>query len=823
MTTYPPLPIDDLLPSLLTTLTTNTRAVLQAPPGAGKTTRVPLALLGEHWLDDRAIVLLEPRRLAARTAAMHMSALLGEQVGETVGYRIRLDSRVGPRTRIEVVTEGVLIRLLQDDPELRRYGAVIIDEYHERNLLADLGLALTLDVQRALRDDLRLLVMSATLDGAAVATLLDDAPTLQSAGRSFPVTIDHRALPRGMPLETGVAKAIRETLANEPGSLLVFLPGDHSIRRVADLLDGRLPADCRVARLHGSLTPAEQDAAIRPAPPGQRKIVLSTNIAETSLTIDGVRVVIDAGYERRPRFDPGSGMTRLHTQRISQAAAAQRAGRAGRLEPGAAIRLWPAEQQARLRAYSTPEMLDADLAALVLELAIWGCPDPDSLSWLDPPPAAAWDQARTLLQTLGAIDDRGSPTAHGRAMQRLGVQPRLAHLLLQAQTRGWQDVGCALAALLGERDPLPGHGSDITLRLRQLPHGRSAHWQRLREQARRLRQQLPGATRNAPEEAAAILLGLAWPDRIAQRRPGSRPGYRLSNGRGAVLPDHDPLGKAPWLVVADSDNQSPDVRIRLAAELPTTAMIEEFAALIEARDHVRWDDAREAVVATRQQRIGVLVLDERPLQHLPDGAAQAGLLDAIRRRGLALLPWQERERQWQARVMLLHALEPADWPAVDDASLLATLDDWLLPWLDGLRSLADLRKLPLQPVLDNLLDHPLQQRLNAAAPTRITVPGGSRIAIDYCATGGPVLAVKLQELFGLTDTPRIADQRVTLTLHLLSPAGRPVQITSDLGGFWRGAYADVRKDLRGRYPRHPWPEDPINATPTRQARRRSSR
>jgi len=815
----PSLPIDTLLPRLRCTLSSRASAVLQAPPGAGKTTRVPLALLDAPWLAGRSMLMLEPRRLAARNAAAHMSALLGQPVGATVGYRVRLDSKIGPDTRIEVVTEGVLIRLLQDDPELRRYGLVIFDEFHERSLLADLGLALTLDVQGSLREDLRVLVMSATLDGGPIAALLDNAPLLSSAGRSFPVEIRHQGSPQALPSITDIVTTIRRTLASEPGSLLVFLPGGSAIRRVAELLADNLPPDCQVVRLHGDLPTDAQDAAIRPAVPGTRKIVLSTNIAETSLTIDGVRVVIDSGLERRPRFDPASGMSQLHTQQISQAAASQRAGRAGRLEPGLAIRLWSAEQHARLRPFTTPEVLSADLASPALELAHWGCGEPSALRWLDRPPPPAWAQACELLRQLGAIDDQGRLTAHGRAMHALGVHPRLAHMLLCGQALGWQATASALAALLGERDPSPGLGSDISLRLRQLPRAQGGNWRQLREQARALRQHLPGPTRDTTEDTTAILLCFAYPDRIAQRRPGLRPAYLLANGRGAALADDDPLGMEPWLVIASVDDQPPQAYIRLASALSAEALATHCVGLIKDVDHIRWDDARGAVLATRQRRLGALVLSERPLPEVPAGALSTGLLDAVRRRGLQLLPWQEQDLQWQARVMMLHALEPGDWPAVDDTRLLATLDTWLAPFLGGMRSLADLRKLPMRQALETLLSHQQRQRLNEEAPSRLTVPSGSSVAIDYRAAGGPTLAVKLQELFGTTHTPTIARGRIPLTLQLLSPARRPVQITRDLAGFWAGSYAQVRKDLRGRYPKHPWPDDPATATPTRHTKR----
>lgn len=815
-----PLPIDAILPQLLDILGHHTRAVLGAPPGAGKTTRVPLALLSASWLNGRRILMLEPRRLAARNAATFMSRQLGESLGETVGYRVRLDSRVGPGTRIEVVTEGVLTRLLQDDPELSRYGAVLFDEFHERSLQADLGLALCLDVQNALRDDLRLLVMSATLDSAPLAALLDGAPVLNSAGRSFPVEIRHEPpSSRDARLEAYVAAAIRTTLNTESGSILVFLPGSREIQRVAGLLADTLPADCRLAPLYGDLPTAEQDAAIQPPEPGRRKIVLATNIAETSLTIEGIRVVIDVGLERRPCFDPGSGMSRLRTQPISRAAANQRAGRAGRLEPGIAIRLWTAEKHAQLPPFSPPEISQADLAPLVLELAQWGCTDPTTLRWLDPPPSAPWAQARALLQELGALHEDGTPTSHGRAMHALGVHPRVGHMLLCAQALGWHDTACMLAALLGERDPLRGAGSDVGLRLQNGRHVRGAAWNRLREQARVLRHRLTGTSKPEPEAAAGILLAFAFPDRIAQRRPGNRPAFLLANGRGAFLADDDPLREAPLLVAAELDGEARESRIHLAAAIPRSDLETHFAERIKVIDRMGWDAAQEAVVATRQRRLGAIILSENPLPNPPPDRLRDGLLEGIRRAGLHALPWQESERQWQARVMLLQSLEPERWPTVDDSRLLATLEEWLAPFLVGMSRLAHLQRLHLQQALDTLLSYSQRRELAEQTPERITVPSGSTLALDYRAEGGPVLAVKLQEMFGTTAGPRIAHGRIALTLHLLSPARRPVQITRDLSAFWKGSYTEVRKDLRGRYPKHPWPEDPVNAAPTRHSKR----
>lgn len=817
------LPIDTILPRLLHALQSGNAAVLQAPPGAGKTTRVPLALLTEPWLQDRRIVMLEPRRLAARAAARFMSTQLGEPVGQTVGYRMRLDSKVSAATRIEVVTEGVLTRLLQDDPALERYGCVIFDEFHERSLQADLGLALALEVQQALRPDLRLLVMSATLDAGPVAGLLGGAPLISSEGRSYPVEVRYRPAGR-LPPEQHLVEVILQVLREESGSVLVFLPGGGEIRRLARMLTSRLPADTFLAPLYGELAQGAQDAAIAPAPPGQRKIVLATAIAETSLTIEGVRVVVDAGLSRRAAFDPVSGLTRLVTVKVSQAAAEQRRGRAGRLEPGVCYRLWAQAEQPRLAAFTPPEILEADLADLVLELAQWGALTPTALTWLDPPPAPAWEQAKALLQQLQALTADGRISEHGRALRTLPLHPRLAHMLIRGRELGWSRLAAELAALLSERDVLSsGREASVEARL-AIIRGTAAGGDRNRLQPVRASiqalQRYRGPTELPEDDAAAgILLGHAYPERIARRRSADAPRYLLANGRGAYLEPNDPLRAAQFLVAAELDGDPRDARIFLAAALSRDAIERYFADAISQHEHIVWDADAAAVLARRQRRYGALVLEDAPLTAPDPAAVTTALLEGIRSQGLQVLPWTEPLRQWQARVMLLHRLDPQAWPALSDQALLATLEDWFAPFVQGISRLSQLRNVPLKQALEALLTYQQQRQLEAEAPTHLAVPSGSRVAIDYLAGETPVLPVKLQEMFGQQDTPRIAGGRLALTLHLLSPARRPVQVTQDLAGFWRTGYAEVRKELRGRYPKHPWPEDPLTAPPMRGVKR----
>lgn len=806
-------PIDPLLPQLVDTLAEHTTALLSAPPGAGKTTRVPPALLTADWLGNQKILMLEPRRLATRSAARFMARERGEAAGRTIGYRTRLDTKISPATRIEVVTEGILTRMIQSDPGLDGIGCVIFDEFHERSLQADLGLALAREVQQALRPDLRILVMSATLAVDALRDKLGQPPLLEALGRSYPVELHYRPPPRDRGLLDHVASTVLQTLTQEPGSVLVFLPGTGEIRRVASTLEQRLPRQVRLCPLYGQMRPEDQDAAIAPAPAGERKVVLATAIAESSLTIEGIRVVVDAGQQRRSRFDPNSGMSRLITENVSRASAEQRAGRAGRLQAGVCYRLWSESQQARLRPHTPPEIEQADLASLVLELAGWGTSDAQQLTWLDPPPPAHWAQARELLQQLDALDAEGRITGHGRALLKPGLHPRLAHLLLRGRECGQGRLAAELAALLSDRDLLPpGSGSDLNERLDALRRG---HPRLSPARLRPVRQLADSLASRAPDrEGKALpgaLLALAFPDRIAQAR-GGRGRFRLSNGRGAFLPEDDPLAGQPWLVAAELDGQARESRIFLAASVSQAELESALAARIEDVESADWDEARGRIVARRQRRLGALVLAETELTQPPAAVLEAGLLAAVRARGIHALPWTGAARSWQARAHCLHRLLPEAWPAVDDATLTETLEAWLAPFLHGARSWREVERLDLLAALKTRLQPAQWAELDRLAPARLTIPTGRQVELDYAADGGPVLATKLQSVFGWTRTPTIADGRLPVVLHLLSPAGRPLAVTADLASFWDNAYPEVRKDMRGRYPKHPWPEDPRGAT-----------
>ena len=825
-----PLPIEPVLPALLAALARTTAAVLQAPPGAGKTTLVPLALLDAEWLAGGRILMLEPRRLAARAAAHRMATLLGEGVGQRVGYRMRGDTRVGPHTRIEVLTEGVLTRMLQQDPSLEGTGLVIFDEFHERSLHADLGLALALQSRQLLRPDLRLLVMSATLDGAAVAGLLGGAPVGSSEGRSYPVEPRWLDRPLAAPVTEAVVRMTRRALQRHQGDVLVFLPGAAEIDRAHQAL-GDCGAD--VYPLHGSLPFDQQDRAIRPSPPGRRKVVLATSIAETSLTIEGVTVVVDSGLMRVPRFSPRTGMTRLETVRVTRAAAEQRAGRAGRLAPGTCYRLWTEAEHATLLGQSQPEILEADLAPLALELAAWGILDPAELRWLDPPPAGALAQARELLRELGAIADDFRITAHGRSLTSLPAHPRLAHMLRLAPRLGAVRLAGEIAALLEERDIFRRGDApadpDLRLRIEALRTGRGAldpgALARARREARHWASRLAATDRDTRAQAeelehAGVLLALAYPDRVAQRRAGTRDRVLLRNGRGAVLAAPGALAAADYLVAAQLEDRGAESRIFLAAPIQLADIERWFAADITTQRSVELDEASGAVRARMQRRLGALVLHETGVRDVPEEEIAAVLLAAVRRRGLPSLGWTREAEQLRFRIAALHALDPTAWPDVSDAPLLASLEQWLAPHLAGVRSLDALARLPLTEPLRDLLDWQARRRLDELAPSHWTVPSGSRIPIDYSDPAAPVLAVRLQEMFGTLDTPRIAGGRIPLTLHLLSPAHRPVQITRDLASFWKSTYFEVRKDLKGRYPKHYWPDDPLVAEPTRRTRPR---
>lgn len=820
------LPIHAALPALRAALAAHSSAVLAAPPGAGKTTVVPLALRDEGWLGGQRVVMLEPRRVAARAAARFMARSLGESVGETVGFRVRGETRVSARTRVEVVTEGVLTRMLQDDPGLEGTGLVIFDEFHERNLPADIGLALTLEAQQALRPELRILVMSATLDGVRVAELLGGAPVVESEGRAWPVRTIYRQRPVTDRIEGAVAAEVRASLDEDDGDLLVFLPGVGEIGRTAALLGGGLPAGVRVLELHGSLPAERQDEALAAAPPGTRKVVLATSIAESSVTVDGVRVVIDSGLARVPRFSPRTGMTRLETVRVSRASADQRRGRAGRQGEGTCRRLWTEGEHAGLVPYTRPEILEADLSPLALDLAVAGVRDPSLLRWLDPPPAAAFAQARALLAQLGALDAGGALTAHGRAMSRMGVAPRLAHMLLRSAELGLADLASELAALAEERDILRGEGgpppADLRLRVELLRRG-GRETENVRRIAKDLRARLDvpgsGSGGHAHAETAGLLLAFAYPDRVAQRRPEAAGRYLLANGRGVTLRKDDPLAMTDWLVCTEIDDAGSDARILRAAPVELEALREHAPALFTTADEVAYDDATERVTARRVERVGAIEVRHSVLRDVPAERVAGALVDAVRRGWPATMRWSEPAQRLRERLAFLHALD-ASWPDVSDAALLATLDDWLAPHVGPARRLADVQALDQAELLLARVGWERRRQLDELAPPTIEVPTGSRIAVDYAEPSAPVLAVKLQELFGLGTTPAVGGGRVPLMLHLLSPARRPVAVTNDLARFWRVGYPDVRKDLRGRYPKHPWPEDPVTAVPMRGTTKR---
>ena len=826
-----PLPIDAVLESLAASLRATPRAVLVAPPGAGKTTRVPLALLDEPWAREGKLIVLEPRRLAARGAAARMARTLGERVGETVGLRVRLGSKVGPKTRIEVVTEGVFARMILDDPTLDGVAGVLFDEFHERSLDADLGLALALDAQGGLREDLRLLVMSATLDGARVARLLGDAPVIESAGRAFPVETRHLGRDPLKRIEDQVTDAVLQALNEQGGSLLVFLPGQGEIRRVEERLRERLrDGTVEIAPLYGALDQAEQDRAVQPAPTGRRKVVLATAIAETSLTIEGVRVVIDSGLARVPLYEPDIGVTRLVTQRVSRAAADQRRGRAGRTEPGICYRLWDEAGTGALEPFARPEILSADLAPLLLDCAAWGVTDPTALAFLDPPPAPALKEARALLETLGALSPDGRITASGRALQRLPLPPRLAHMVLGAARWGQAGPAAALAALLVERG-LGGDGVDLGERLERFGRergGRAAEMRRLAEGwARQAAQAVPAGEPRAL--SPGLLLGLAFPDRVARaRQPGSGQ-YLLANGRGAALEPGQRLAREPFLVVGELTGAAQQARILSAvafdeaglAELAGSGLVR--LALAE-RSETLFDRQAKALRARAARTFGALVLSERPLAVTPSPENAVVLARGVAALGLGALPWSKAQLQWRERVAFLRAAEGegAGWPDLGDAALADGVEDWLAPHLAGRTSLAAIAPGDLDAALAALLPWDLKRRLEDEAPTHFTAPTGSRLAVDYGAEAGPTISVRVQELFGLARHPALAGGRVPLVLELLSPAHRPIQVTRDLPGFWRGSWAAVKAEMKGRYPRHPWPDDPAAAAATTRAKPRGT-
>jgi ATP-dependent helicase HrpB len=812
----PDLPVTRILPQLDEALARHASAVLVAPPGAGKTTLVPIHLLEADWRRDGMIVLLEPRRLAARAAARRMAALLDEEPGGTVGYRMRLESRVSAKTKILVVTEGVFARMILDDPDLKGVSAVLFDEFHERSLDADFGLALALDVQAALRDDLKILVMSATLDGARVAKLLSDAPVIESEGRAYPVDIRYRERKPDERIEDAMARAIREALAEETGSILAFLPGQGEIERTARLLEDRLPANVILAPLYGAMEGRDQDAAIKPTPDGKRKVVLATSIAETSITIDGVRVVIDSGLARLPKYEPATGLTRLETVRASRAAVDQRAGRAGRTEPGIAIRLWHSGQTAALPPFSPPEILEADLSGLVLDCAAWGVTDPATLAFLDLPPKPALAEAQILLRRLGALDETGRLTPDGEAMRALALPARLAHMVAEAGKRGEAQAAAELAMLLTERG-LGGNDTDLDTRAARFRNDRSDRASRAKGLAKRLAASVPNKGSPAGSSIGRMLID-AYPDRIAKAR-GATGQFLLANGRGGEVDAGISLSRAPWLVVADMSGKAGRARILSAAEISETEIRSALADKIESGKQVIYDPEKNALRAREAVRIGAIALSETPLAAPSGAAADEGVIEAVRAHGLAILPWSKEAEVLRRRLGWLHRGLGEPWPSMEDEPLLENLEDWLLPFLTGEAQLGRIPGHVLKNGLMSLVPFDLQRSVDKLAPPHFEVPTGSHIPIRYDAEE-PVIAVRVQELFGLGTHPSIADGKVPLLLELLSPAHRPIQITRDLPGFWKGSWADVRADMRGRYPKHVWPEDPANAEATRRAKPR---
>jgi ATP-dependent helicase HrpB len=847
------LPIDAVLPELTGALRAHNAAVVVAPPGAGKTTRVPLVLADEAWAAGKKILVLAPRRLAARAAAARMAATLGEAVGATVGYRVRFAAKVSRATRIEVVTEGVFARLVLDDPALTGVAAVVFDEFHERSLDADLGLALARDVQLGLREDFKLLVMSATLDGARVGRLLDNAPVIESAGRAFPVETRYLGREAQQPLERQVTDAVLRALRADSGSLLVFLPGAAEIRRTEAFVRERITdSEIDVVALYGALDADIQDRAIAPAPPGRRKVVLATSIAETSLTIEGVRVVIDSGLARVPRYEPDVGLTRLETVRVSRASADQRRGRAGRTEPGVCYRLWDEPQTAALEPANQPEILAADLSGFMLDLAFWGVADPAALVFLDQPPAPALSEARSLLRALGAVDHDGRITDEGRRLRRLPLPPRLARMVVDAADLGEAELAAEVAVVLTERG-LGGNDVDLAHRVDALHRERSQRardalvvakrWTRIAEDTHSPRregdQREVSRGRGGGKLSVGSLLALAYPERIAKNR-GSGGAFLLANGRGASVDPTSALARAPFIAVAEVTGTAGQGRIVLAAALDANEIEARFSDRIESREEIVFDAASGSLRARRLRRLGAIVLAEQPMPVAPSEETARVLADAVARLGVDRLPWTKSLQQWRDRVGFLRRVDLAatrerqvagstsanddgnEWPDLSDAALAASAANWLVPALAGKTALSSLQSDALADALHGLLPWRLSRRLDAEAPTHFSAPSGSVVAIDYAAEEGPKLAIRVQELFGLDRHPTIAAGRVAVVVELLSPAQRPVQVTRDLPGFWRGSYGAVKAEMKGRYPRHPWPDDPLAAAPTRRAKPRSA-
>ena len=813
------LPIDDALTRLTAALAANNAAVLVAPPGAGKTTRVPLVLLDEPWAKDKKILVLEPRRLAARAAAARMASTLGEQVGDTVGLRVRFGSKISKRTRIEVITEGVFTRLVLDDPSLDGIAAVLFDEFHERSLDADLGLALARDVQQGLREDLKILVMSATLDGARVAALLGNAPVVASEGRAFAVETRYLGRDQRAPIERQVADAVQRALRAEQGSLLVFLPGAAEIRRAETQLKERVAdKNVDIVALFGALDAREQDRAISPAPAGRRKVVLATSIAETSLTIEGVRVVIDSGLSRVPRYEPDVGLTRLETVRVSRAAADQRRGRAGRTEPGVCYRLWDEPQTGSLEPYTRPEILSADLSSFMLDLAQWGVSDPGKLWFLDAPPVPALSEAKALLTELGAIDGQGRITEEGRKLRALPLPPRLARMVVDAAEEGAGAQAAAIAALLTERG-LGGDDVDLRYRLDQFRRDRSRRAEDARAMVKRWADAVGGKARGG-DHSPGSLLALAYPERIAKSRGGGAGAFLLANGRGGMVDPASALAREPFLVVAELTGAAAASRIILAAPFTLAEIEARFAGKIEDREAVSFDAASASLRARRSRRLGSVVLAEQIKQVTPDSDTARILTQGLVGLGLDKLAWSKPALQWRNRVLFLRRAEGDEWPDLSNEGLARNAADWLDPLLLDKTARNDISADELSDAITALLPWKLRKRLDAEAPTHFTALSGSHVPIDYEAEEGPKLSIRVQELFGLARHPAIAGGRVALVIELLSPAHRPVQVTRDLPGFWRGSYADVKSEMRGRYPKHPWPDDPLSAPATRRAKRR---
>jgi ATP-dependent RNA helicase HrpB len=814
-----PLPIDAALGDLTAALRANAGAVLVAPPGAGKTTRVPLVLLDEPWAKDKKILVLEPRRLAARAAAIRMASTLGEQVGDTVGLRVRFGSKISKRTRIEVVTEGVFTRLALDDPSLEGIAAVLFDEFHERSLDADLGLALARDVQQSLRDDLKLLVMSATLDGACVATLMGVAPLIESQGRSFAVETRYIGRDPRARIENQVAAAVERALRAEAGSLLVFLPGAGEIRRTETLLKERVrDPNTDIVALYGALDAREQDRAIAPSPPGRRKVVLATSIAETSLTIEGVRVVIDSGLSRVPRYEPDVGVTRLETVRVSRAAADQRRGRAGRTERGVCYRLWDEPQTGSLEPYTRPEILSADLSSFVLDLAQWGANDPGTLAFLDPPPQAALNEARVLLRELGAIEGDGRITEEGRKLRVLPLPPRLARMVVDAAQEGASLLAAEIAAVLTERG-LGGDDPDLRDRLDKFHRDRSRRAEDARAMAKRWADTAGGKSLGG-DLSPGSLLAVAYPDRVAKSRGGGSGAFLLANGRGGTIDAASALAREPFLAVAELTGAAAASRIVLAAPITLAEIETRFANELKDRDVVTFDTGSASLRARRTRRLGALVLAEQPKQFTPDTDTARTLAEGIIDLGLDTLPWSKAALQFRQRVGFLRRSEGEEWPDLSNDGLARNAADWLEPLLLDKIAPSQIGVDELSNAVMELVPWTLRRRLDAEAPTHFTAQTGSAVPIDYEAAQGPTVSIRVQELFGLAQHPAIAAGRVPLVIELLSPAHRPVQVTRDLPGFWRGSYGQVKAEMRGRYPRHPWPDDPLSAPATRRAKRR---